>query len=476
MLQYTLKRLALIPPTFFLVSIAIFMVLNLAPGRPGELGGDSEQSDGGSQRESYRLFKEQFNLDKPVLFNTRFLLDYDEAEEWVRVAHGIGSNAPPGERLAAMERIENYGNDLVRHLIPMLESLDPELRLAAVADLSRAAQLRYVEAGWGISEAEAKERNRAIQKTNDRVKQWKWESSEDASSESEIVARWRAWWVQNREVYELTAGETIRDFFLDTRFAKYWGNLLRLDFGISLVDRRPVRETLFSKIRYSLSLTLSAIVLAYLIAVPLGVFSAVSQGTKIDAVLTVGLFVLYSLPTFFTGTVLLRLLSEGDPLALFPPGGFSSMEAGAMTTGGRTVDILWHLVLPVVTYMAAALAALSRYARTGVIDVSRADYVRTARAKGLHEFVVVVKHAARNGMIPILTLLGSLLPVLVSGSVVIEVVFNIPGMGLYLFDSINLRDYNAVMGVLVMASLLTLFGILLSDLAYAVADPRITFD
>ncbi len=133
-------------------------------------------------------------------------------------------------------------------------------------------------------------------------------------------------------------------------------------------------------------------------------------------------------------------------------------------------------MLPVVTYTAGTLAALSRYARTGVIDVIRADYVRTARAKGLAEPVVIVKHAARNGMIPILTLLASLLPVLVGGSVVIEVIFNIPGMGLYLFEGINFRDYNRVMAVLLASSALSLLGLLLSDVAYALVDPRITFE
>jgi peptide/nickel transport system permease protein len=123
-----------------------------------------------------------------------------------------------------------------------------------------------------------------------------------------------------------------------------------------------------------------------------------------------------------------------------------------------------------------ALAALSRYARTGVIDVIRADYIRTARAKGLSEPVVIIKHAVRNGMIPILTLLGGLLPVLVSGSVVIEVVFNIPGMGTFLVDSINQRDYNAVMAILLASSWLTQIGILLSDLSYALVDPRISLD
>jgi len=223
-------------------------------------------------------------------------------------------------------------------------------------------------------------------------------------------------------------------------------------------------------------LSLVAVLLAYLIAVPIGILSAVRQNTVTDTVITVMLFVMYSLPTFFTGTVLLKLFSVGDPWALFPTGGFESLDADAMTTLERMKDITWHLVLPVATYTSVALAALSRYARAGVIDVIRADYIRTARAKGLSEPVVILKHAARNGMIPILTLLGSLLPVLVSGSVVIEVVFEIPGMGMYLFESINRRDYNAVMGILLISSVLTLIGILLSDLSYALADPRISLD
>ena len=143
---------------------------------------------------------------------------------------------------------------------------------------------------------------------------------------------------------------------------------------------------------------------------------------------------------------------------------------------GAPQDIVWHLILPIATYTAVSLAALSRYARAGVIEVIRADYIRTARAKGLSEPVVIIKHAVRNGMIPILTLLGGLLPSLVAGSVIIEVVFNIPGMGQYIYDAINLRDYNAVMAVLLTSSMLALIGILISDLSYALVDPRISFD
>jgi len=122
------------------------------------------------------------------------------------------------------------------------------------------------------------------------------------------------------------------------------------------------------------------------------------------------------------------------------------------------------------------LAALSRYARTGLLDVIRSDYIRTVRAKGLPEGVVIIKHAARNGMIPFITLMATLLPALIGGSVIIEVIFGIPGMGSYMFSSILQYDYNAVMVVLLISSFLTLVGMLLADLSYALVDPRITFD
>ncbi len=468
MLQYALKRLLLIPPTFFLVSLVIFAVLNLAPGKPGTASEGFEGTSDGDQRESYRLFKEQFNLDKPVLLNTRFLLSLDDTRALLEAAHDAEAGA--ATRIDAQEKLEDYGNALVRHLVVLLD--EPAHARRATEVLTRAALGRVTRA----DDAESRERNRAVAKRNEKLRSWRYDEEASAEEASAVHERWREYYAEHRADYEWTTGEALRDFFLDTRFARYWGNLLRLDFGLSLVDRRPVREAIAGKLRYSLSLTLVSIVLAYLIAVPLGVFSAARQGTVTDGTVTVLLFVLYSLPTFFTGTVLLRLLASGDPVAWFPPGGFQSMDAERMTTAEQLGDVLWHLTLPVATYTSVTLAALSRYARTGVIDVIHADYVRTARAKGLHELVVVVKHAARNGMIPILTLLGSLLPVLVSGSVVIEVVFNIPGMGLYLFDAINLRDYNAVMGVLVIASLLTLIGILVSDLSYALADPRISLE
>jgi peptide/nickel transport system permease protein len=214
----------------------------------------------------------------------------------------------------------------------------------------------------------------------------------------------------------------------------------------------------------------------YLISVPLGIWSAVRRNSISDRIVSTFLFMLYSLPSFFVGVVLLNFLSRGTPFQVFPTGGFESIDTSQMTILEYIVDVGWHLVLPMFCMGYAGLAALSRSARTGLLDVIRSDYVRTARAKGLPEGVVIIKHAARNGMIPILTLLATLLPTIIGGGVVVETVFGIPGIGRFMFESIVGRDYNAVMAILLISCSLTLVGMLLSDLSYAVVDPRISFD
>ncbi len=252
------------------------------------------------------------------------------------------------------------------------------------------------------------------------------------------------------------------------------GNLVSLDFGVSHVDKKPVLGTIKDKLKYSITLSLLSIIIAYLVSVPLGIGSAYWQNTPGDKVVTVILFMLFSLPSFFIAVVLLEIFAL--KLGIAPPGGFGDANTENMTALEQLWNIIVHLTLPVICLTYRSFASLSRYARTGVLDVIKADYIRTARAKGLSEPMVIIKHAVRNGMIPILTLLGALLPSLIGGSVIIEVIFNIPGMGSYLFESISARDYNAIMAVLLSSSVLTLIGLLISDISYAVVDPRISFD
>ncbi len=479
MLQYTLRRILLMVPVFFLISLLVFLLLNLAPGRPGERGGAESGQSGKTEvtSESVMLFKQQFALDKPILLNTRSWMDQGEVRRLLSDAYGLEGDPTPADRVAAREALEDGGFYLVRHLVALiLQDQSPALRKVAADTIVLSAKKPLLSESSAGAE-EVTRANHTLDAFNREFREWKCGDNEEVEPcLVRITPLWQGWWEANHADYEFEGSEKLSSFFLDTRFAAYWHKLLNLDLGISVVNHEPVLPQLLGRIKYSISLSLLSILLAYTLAVPLGVYSAVRPGSTADNVSTVALFVLYSLPTFFTGTVLLKLLSQGTPLEIFPTGGFYNSDDPPQTTLGQLVDILWHIAMPVATSTSVALAALSRYARTGVIDVIRADYIRTARAKGLSEPVVIIKHAVRNGMIPILTLLGGLLPVLVSGSVVIEVVFNIPGMGTFLIDAINQRDYNVVMAVLLASSLLTQVGILISDLSYALVDPRISLD
>ena len=262
-------------------------------------------------------------------------------------------------------------------------------------------------------------------------------------------------------------------------YEQYWLWLKRiatLDFGDSIKFNRPIWDVLKERIPVSLKLALTAIILAYLISIPLGIYSASHQYTRLDRTMTLVLFLLYSLPSFWVATMLIVFLGGGDFLDLFPVFGLQSIGAANMSFWGRFWDTAWHLVLPIFCMTYASLAVLSRYMRTSMLEVIRQDYITTARAKGLTEGKVIYKHALRNSLIPIITLLSGILPAVMGGSIIIETIFTIPGMGRLAWEAILARDYPLIMAELVIVSFLTLFGILLSDIMYSVVDPRIAFE
>jgi peptide/nickel transport system permease protein len=212
-----------------------------------------------------------------------------------------------------------------------------------------------------------------------------------------------------------------------------------------------------------------------MIAIPLGVFSAVKRYTLADKTTTVMLFILYSLPSFWVANMLI-LLVGGGVFDIFPTRFLHSPGAEDFTTIKRLLDWVWHLVLPVTCLTFGGLAFLSRQMRVGMLEVIRSDYVRTARAKGVSEMMVVFKHSLRNAVIPILTLAASLLPALFGGSIIIEEIFTIRGLGQLSFEAILNRDYPIINAVFVISAILTLVGILLADISYVLVDPRIKFD
>ena len=257
----------------------------------------------------------------------------------------------------------------------------------------------------------------------------------------------------------------------------YWlANLGQLDFGTEF--SRPnvqVMDELGRRIQVTLPLALASALLSYLIALPLGVFSAVRQRSIVDKLVTLLLFVLYSLPTFWVGLMLILIFGRTG-FDLFPVLGLHDKDAAQLSGWPYYRDLLLHLVLPVTTLTYGGLAYLSRQMRVGMIDTIRLDYVRTARAKGLPESRVVLRHALRNALIPVITVFANILPILISGSLIVEAVFGIPGMGLYAYEGLQKRDYPVVLATTTLSAVMTMLGILISDLLYAVVDPRISYD
>ncbi len=247
------------------------------------------------------------------------------------------------------------------------------------------------------------------------------------------------------------------------------------DFGTSAsVDPgRPVAAVILERLPVTVTLNFWAIALTYLIAIPLGVFTAIRAGSWFDQLSAFVLFVLYSLPVMWVGLMLQAMLCEGGRWELFPLKGLVPAHADELSTWRLQWEIIRHYALPVFCLAYGGLAGLSRYARNGMLEVIHSDYIRTARAKGLPEHTVIWTHAFRNALITLITLFSGLLPSLVAGSILVEYIFNIPGMGALSLLALSSRDYPLQMALFAFAGALTLAGVLIADLLYLAADPRI---
>jgi peptide/nickel transport system permease protein len=267
---------------------------------------------------------------------------------------------------------------------------------------------------------------------------------------------------------------------LHIRYWKWLTAFFTGDFGYSYAHSRPVMDIILETLPPTLILAGSTLVLIFLIGVTTGVFQAVRQHKATDRVLSLVSLFFYSMPSFWLGLMLMLLLSLkasqwGLPIAL-PPTGMTSVDYDFMGFWGQVGDRLVHLVLPVLTLTLVMAAGIARYTRGQMLEVIRQDYIRTARAKGLPERRVMVKHALRNSLLPVITLLGLYLPLLFSGSVFVEVIFSWPGMGRVIVDAIFQRDYPLVMATSFIFALVVVIGSLVADILYAVADPRIRYD
>jgi peptide/nickel transport system permease protein len=254
----------------------------------------------------------------------------------------------------------------------------------------------------------------------------------------------------------------------------YWiGNMVRLNFGQSQKDNQPVIKKIMERIPRTLLLTGLSLLLAFLLAIPIGIFSALKQNSLWDRLMTVFVFIGFSVPTYWVA--LLLMIWFGIRLGWFPITGFRSILADDLSTFARVVDVAKHLALPLMVTSLTGLAALSRYMRNGMLEVIRQDYIRTARAKGLAESKVILVHALRNTLIPLVTILGFSLPELISAGIIFETVFSYPGLGRLAYEAVMTRDIFLIMGTVTISAFLTLLGNLIADVSYAYVDPRIHY-
>ncbi|MCX8112237.1 MAG: ABC transporter permease [Bacteroidia bacterium] len=468
MTTYLLRRLLFFIPTLFLITLLSFLISQSAPGDPveqmlvGRAGGGGEQlAERQATMQAYTEKRRELGLDLPIFYFAIVPLAEPETLHFI----------PQVPVQDALRRLTyKFGN---------WEAVQEVYR--AYLRLDSAFYATAQDTAWGEKRTEVRALLTLLPQEKN-YEELRYRARQIGGLLLPVLNPYYEKLVaaieslpQKAQVWKVYV-PSIHWYGTQNQYHRWLMGLLRGDFGISYQDKRPIAQKLGEAVRWSLVINFISIVLAYLIAIPLGVTSAVHRGSLRDRSISLILFMLYSLPSFWVGTMAIVFLCGGDYLSLFPPGGVQSTEHSSdWSLLERLIDWAYHLILPVLVYTYGSLAFLSRQMRTALLETIQQDYVRTARAKGLPQRLVIWKHAFRNSLIPIITLFASVFPSMISGSVILETIFSIPGMGFLSYGAMVARDYPVIIAVFTIGAVLTLIGILIADILYAVVDPRISY-
>ncbi|MCB0550886.1 MAG: ABC transporter permease subunit [Phaeodactylibacter sp.] len=468
MLQYLLKRVLIFIPTLLVISLLAFGLSKVAPGDPVELklrGFGPDQQNLSNAERIYRETADFLGLNKPAFYlglspaaypDTLYnILRRDHRENLSKLIAQYGNWEP----------ISAYYHQLLRMNYTLQEVSSQQESNTFRGIRSALQQLFLTHSDIRISSLLDEAETLAAQDSN--LQASLQQPLRELSSSYEAV--------KEKARPELLYLPDIKWYGLDNQYHNWLAGFLKLDFGISYYDSRPVADKMKDALFWTVLINGMAILLAYLLSIPLGVFSAIWKGSFFDRASTITLFILYSLPSFWIGTMLLVFFTTPEyGMDWFPSIGLGNLPREA-PFWSRFRETASHLGLPVFCLAYGALAFISRQMRGGMLNVIRQDYIRTAWAKGLSSRAVIWKHAFRNSLFPIITLFANIFPAVFAGSVAIEVIFNIPGMGKLTIDAITQRDWPVVYTVLMLSAILTMAGILIADLLYAWADPRVSY-
>ncbi len=472
MFRYILKRILIFIPTLLVISLVIFMLGVYAPGDPvinlmTVTSGGENMDDKKAGEEAYIKKWKELDMHLPVFYFTiSSQADCDTLYKIHRKAHretlGALSNKHGnwGDVQTYYKRLQSFENTVL-DFTPDSASTKSWGRLRDnVGNLYHKNEPASIENALGKLDNYVGKINDSLNVLSPALALLKTDYNSIVSNASPLKKYIPSfnWYGFNNRYHNWI-----------TRFAMF-------DFGISYQDRKPIAKKIGDNIFWTMLISIISIILTYLFAVPLGVFSAIKKGTTADSITTTFLFILYSLPNFWIATLLIIFLCNPQYLHWFPAFGVGTEAAEGKSFLAAMGIRIHHLILPLFCWTYGSLAFLSRQMRGGMLGILRQDYIRTARAKGLPENKVIWKHAFRNSLLPVITIFANIFPLMISGSVVIEVIFTIPGMGRMLVDAMVAQDFPVVFTIVMMVAVLTMIGYLIADILYAFVDPRITYN
>lgn len=471
MLKYILRRLLIMLPTLFVILLISFIISRNVPGDHVEIEIDFNTRPGvlvtrASHLKAYKDQSHQFGLDLPEFYFSLQQSAYpDTLYRIIRL--------PERENLAAL--IDQFGN---------WEAIENYYQSVCIADEKADAyqaatedKLLINDAKLALYELRTISAFQEIQYRFDRIDEIRKENpafDREIGKDFESVKSNYAFVRANPQTWKLYI-PSLRFYGWNNQFHQWLSKLLRLDFGRSLMDRRPVIDKIADALPWSLFMGFFSSIASFLVAIPIGVWSVRNRNKWQDRAMTIGIFLLHSVPSFVAAMFLMTFLCNPEYLYIFPTTGVSSDSASTWSYFDRLKDYAWHLTLPTLTFTYGSIAMLSRQMRVGMLETINMDFIRTARAKGLSETTVYWKHAMRNSVMPLLTSFSNFLPHLIGGAVIIETIFSVPGMGRLMIRAVYAYDYPVLLAVFTLAAIATLVGILLTDIFYTLVDPRISF-
>jgi peptide/nickel transport system permease protein len=497
MLKYLAKRILIFIPTLLAISLLAFIISISAPADPVEKLSSSADKEGAANQQSNATKKtkqelrKKLGLDLPVFYfsfgsvsdcDTLYkVADKDHSACLSELSHYYGN----------WEDVSNYF-----HQLNEAQFSHSNLVLDDIFEQNKGVDGRPVYSKNEINDVITEsnfEINSMLETANPNVIASKFNSLDTLYSKYSFLSPVKNEFEKSKLLYDemLSKQSSWKSYipkiiwYGSKNQYHFWlfgdgeqrKGVVRGDFGFSYIDSQPINTKIWSKVWISFSFSLLSVIFAYIVSIPLGIYSAYKKDTKFDRITSIVVFVLYSMPGFFIGVLLLYTFANPDTLRWFPVSGIQdpTLYDPSWSMLEKIKHRVPYFILPLITYTYSSFAFLSRIMRVGVIDVFGQDYIRTARAKGLGEGKVVMKHALRNSLLPIITVFANIFPLAIGGSVIIETIFTIPGMGFEIYSSILNSDYPMIVAVFTIIGFLTMVGYLVADILYAVVDPRISY-